>query len=454
MTGNAAASKSGGNRSSGHPTVVPGSNLDLLEFQREQSAAAGQLADWRAFFAPLAANAGAVVANPALVTLAVDVIAVYAERHSSNGLTFSQLEDGLRLLGSSHSSATIQSRLDHLHRMTFLEPYLPKLHQGRYVVRPAGLAGALAALRITQRGGVDELIILLDRTRTALDVENPDPAEVLRHLRSCRHALTVFALDLQRRVATGTAAELIEAGRQHDHSTFTRQVAELNRLVTTRFTGRFELEEAGVELIEAEQLYRSQVRSAIDKVLAHGGAGLNFDVLSPSEYETAALTTSLAQLAEVGTGLISDTPPLCIEAEVLIETIEQYQPRSRARVRPAEAATPPDEADPLAQIEAAHEAARLHRRLGMESLLAGQSEVDLTPYMQAGWSPAVQIIVDALALDADPEQPFALELSERLLVDSAAEATYLHPARLRRTDHVAPNGHPRVGETEPPFSHD
>jgi hypothetical protein len=200
------------------------------------------------------------------------------------------------------------------------------------------------------------------------------------------------------------------------------------------------LEEAGTALIEAEQFYRSQVRSAIGKVLAQGGIGLNFDVLTPAEYETAALTAGVDKLAEVGAGLLSDAPGLYVDPDALIEAIEQYQPRSRTRVRPPESTTSPDDPDPLAAGEAAHEAARRHRRLGLEALLAGEREVDLTPHMRVSWDAAVRIVVDALALDADPREPFVLDLSEWLMVDSAAPVTYLHPARLIRTDLVVPEG--------------
>jgi hypothetical protein len=147
--------------------------------------------------------------------------------------------------------------------MGFLEPYLPKLHQGRYIVRPAGLAGALAAARVTERGGVDELILLLDRARAALSAQHPDPRQALAYLNSARHPLVVLALDLHRCVVAGTARELIEACRQHDHSRFTRQVVELNEMVTAHFRRHHELDEAGAALIEAEQFYRSQVRAAI-----------------------------------------------------------------------------------------------------------------------------------------------------------------------------------------------
>ena len=412
--------------------------LSLIDEQREQLAVAERLATWKAFAAPLAADAGAVVEDPALVQLAVSVLAVFADHQGLHGLSFAQLHDGLKRLGLRVPPTMIDARLEHLHRMGFLEPYLPKLHQGRYVVRPAGMAGALAAGRVTDRGGVDELILLLDRTRSALQLQHPDPGMVLAHLNSCRHALMIFALDLQRRVVSGTVAELIEVARQHDHTSFTRQVADLNQLVTASFAGRYDLEEAGTALIEAEQTYRSQVRAAIDKVLAQGGAGLNFDVLAPAEYETAALTAGMDQLAEFGTSLIADAAAICADPDSLIEAVEHYRPRSRIRVRPPEPTSSDHDPDPLATVEALHEAARRHRRLGLEALLAGGREVDLTPHMQVSWDAAVQILLDAIALSADPKEPFILDLSEWLLVDTEARVTYLHPARLTRSDPVVP----------------
>jgi hypothetical protein len=405
----------------------------LLDDHVEALAVAEQVATWRAFAAPLAADSGAVVQDPELVKLAAAILAVYADHQSRRGLTFAQLGEGLRGLGIRVPGAAIDARLEHLHKMGFLEPYLPKMYQGRYIVRPAGLAGALAAARVTERGGVDELILLLDRTRTALGARHPDSRQVLTHLNSCRHALMIFALDLHRRVVAGTAAELIEACRQHDHSSFTRQVVELNEMVTAQFSRNHELEEAGAALIEAEQFYRSQVRAAIGKILAHGGGGLNFDVLTPAEYEAAAVTADMDLLAEVGAGLVADTPGMYLDPQALIEVVETYQPRSRTRVRPPEPVGT-EHPDPLAAAEEARETARRYRRLGLEALFAGATEVDLTPHMQQGWDAAARIIVDALALDADPEEPFVLDLSEYLLITPGAPVTYLHPAKLIRTD--------------------
>jgi hypothetical protein len=308
------------------------------------------------------------------------------------------------------------------------------------VVRPAGLVGALASERVAEYGGVDEMVLLLDRTRTALRLPHPDPRLVLKHLNACRHALMVFAMDLQRRVASGTSAELIQAGRQHDHSAYTRQVADLNELVTSRFTGRFELEEAGTSLIEAEQFYRSQVRAAIGKVLAQGGAGLNFDVLTPAEYEAAALTAGADELAQVGEGLVADMPPVYVDTAAMLEAVERYKPRPRGRVRPPEAPVQTTDPDPLGALERAGEDTRRHRRLGLEALFVGEREVDLTPTMQSSWDATMRVIVDAIALDADPREPFVLDIAELLLVDPQAPVSYLHPTRLIRTDIILPTG--------------
>jgi hypothetical protein len=418
----------------------------LLDDQLEKLAVTEQLATWKAFAAPLAADSGAVIEDPELVQLAVSILAVYANHQSRSGLTFAQLNEGLRKLGSRLTRAAIEARLQHLHRMGFLESYLPKLHQGRYIVRPAGLAGALAAVRVTERGGIDELILLLDRTRAAFSAQHPDSRQVLAHMNSCRYALMNFALDLHRRVATGTARELIEACRQHDHSSFTHQVVELNDMVTVHFSRDYELQEAGTALIEAEQFYRSQVRAAIGKILAQGGASLNFDVLTPAEYEAAAVTADHDLLSQVGMGLVADMPGFYLDPEILIEVVETYQPRLRTRVRPPEPGGA-DEPDPLAAAEEAREAARRYRRLGLEALLEDASEVDLTPHMQRSWEAAAQILIDALALDADPEEPFVLELSERLMIGPRMPVTYLHPARLIRTEIPEPGIDLKSGDT-------
>jgi len=422
---------------------------DLFDSYREQLSVSERRATWKAFAAPLTSQGGAVVENPDLVEMAVAVIGVFSEHHSEHGMTFAQIREGLRAHGADLSTSAIETRLGHLHTEGFLEPYLPKLHQGRYVIRPAGLVGALAAQRVAEHGGIDEMVLLLDRTQAALQMSKPDPRRVLNHLHTCRFTLTVFARDLQRCVATGTSAELITLGRQHDHSGYTQKVVDLNSLVSLRFAGVYELEDAGAALIEAEQFYRAQVRAAIGKVLAHGGASLNFDVLTPREYEDAAIESSPDLLAQVGTHLVADAPEVVIDITAMLKVLDDYRPRPKHRFRPPEPPRGAQDPDPIAAIERAAAETWRRRRLGLEALLAGRAEADLTSAMQTSWPAAIRVLTDAMALDADRSEPFVLDIDETLLIDVEAPVTYLHPARLIRTNIALTETGPMIEHVQP-----
>ncbi|MET7979477.1 hypothetical protein ABZW44_42120 [Streptomyces mirabilis] len=410
--------------------------LALGDGDREDLAAAVQLANWRAFMAPVAEDAGAVAEHPEVARVALAILKVFAEHAGAYGLAKAEVVQALRGNAQGWSEELIDRRLAVLTRLGFLEPYLLKSHQDRYVVRPAGLAGALAAERLAEHGGVDELILLLDRAKAAFDRSNPDPDAALDYLVSCRNALRVFALDLQRQIATGTTAELMESHRQHDHQGFTHQVKELNRLVTERFRGDWALEEAGSALIEAEQFYQRQVMAAADKVLEQGGGSLNFDVLTVNEYSHAAVNGDVGLLSQVGTALVADVPGVWIEPAQLLETVEGFAPRSRARVRPLVVeGDDEDEDDPLQWAEEAQARVQERRRLVADELLADGAEVDLTHALyEAGWPAAASVIIDVLALGDDPDEPYEVVVEDALLADPDACVTYLHPLRLRRAE--------------------
>ncbi|WP_406377089.1 hypothetical protein [Streptomyces sp. NBC_00197] len=413
-----------------------GDQLAFGDGEREDLAASVQLANWQAFMAPVAEDAGAVAQHPEVARVAIAILNVFGEHAGSHGLTKTQVLEALAGNSQGWSLELIERRLAVLMRLGFLEPYLLKAHQDRYVVRPAGLAGALAAERLAEHGGVDELILLLDRARAVFGRSNPDPDAALDYLMSCRNALRVFALDLQRQVATGTPAELMESQRHHDHQGFTRQVTGLNKLVTDRFSGDWTLEEAATALIEAEQFYRQQVMAAADKVLEQGGGSLNFDVLTVTEYTDAAVKGSVALLAQVGTALVADMPGVWIEPSALVEMVEGFAPRSRVRVRPPVPDVGEDDSDEVLQrAEEAHERVQERRRLLADELLAGADEVDLTQALyEAGWPAAAAIVTDVLGLGDDPGEPYAVVVEDALLADPAASVTYLHPLFLRRTE--------------------
>jgi hypothetical protein len=121
--------------------------LSLVDVEYEQLAGAERFATWRAFVAPLAADAGAVINDPEMVEITVQILAVFADQPTRQGLTRAQIHDGLRRRGVARSHSEIETRLEHLERMGFLEPYVLKAHQDRYIVRPAGMAGATEPAR-------------------------------------------------------------------------------------------------------------------------------------------------------------------------------------------------------------------------------------------------------------------------------------------------------------------
>ncbi|GGV42035.1 hypothetical protein GCM10010495_69610 [Kitasatospora herbaricolor] len=396
-------------------------------------APAQRLTNWRAFIASLAANREAVVKDPDLVHLATHVVEVFAEYAAHSGLTRAQLRQHLGPSGRGWPPAVLDSRLSLMIDMNFLEPYLLKSHQDRYVMRPAGLAGALAAQRLASHGGVDELIALMDRTRELFRHDNPDPALVLRELRTCRHGLVVFALDLQRQVATATPAELVIAQRQHDHTDFTRQVTGLNRLVTRAFPGHPVMEDAATALIEAAQFYRDQQIAAVGKVLDQGGASLNLDVLTAAEYAHLARTAGTERLGHFGACLVADAAPLWIDGQDVVEAAAACIPAATPRARPAPPLpTPGDDNDPLDALDDALAHEDLRQRVLMEDLLGDLTHVQLGDVLEAkGWPAAARLLADLLAADADPLAPYQVDIAVPVRVDAGAKVTYLHDVQLR-----------------------
>ncbi|MGW2482838.1 hypothetical protein ACWCWQ_23765 [Streptomyces sp. NPDC001571] len=398
-----------------------------------------RMTNWRAFLAPLAANREVVVKDPEMVRLAADVVAVFAEHAALSGLTRAQLRELLGPSGRGWPEAVVDSRLGLLIDMSFLEPYVLKAHQDRYVMRPAGLAGAITAERLALHGGVDELIGLLDRTRDLLQREDPDPDEALKALRTCRHGLVVFALDLQRQVATATPAELVLAQRRHDHTDFDGQVIQLNELVTRAFSGRMILEDAATALLEAAQIYRRELLAAIRKVLEQGGSSLNLDVLSSGEYLHLARTAGLDRLGHFGELLIADAPLPWWDGQTVVDTAASYAPACAEKGRPVSPdPRPGTPSDPFATLEAADAVENQRRRILMDDLLEDREQRDVTTTLEAqGWPAAARLLVDILDCDADPALPYRVDIAIPVRVDSTAPITYLHQVTVRQD---LPNG--------------
>ena len=150
-----------------------------------------------AIAAPIAIDAGSIVDDEELLDVARAVCAAFSHDDAVGGLT--KAEIAARVKGTC-DPATLESRLGVFLRSEMLRPVHDKKHQQRYVLAPAGLVGILIFDRVSERGGVEELLGLLDRAKSALERHEADAPAVAAALESCRAMFAVFANELNRLV--------------------------------------------------------------------------------------------------------------------------------------------------------------------------------------------------------------------------------------------------------------
>lgn len=391
-----------------------------------------------AMAAPIATDAGAVIDDEELLAVARDVCEAFSHDDAVGGLTKAEIAG--RINGAC-SAETLEARLGVFVRMELLRPILDKKHQQRYVLAPAGLVGVLIVDRFSTRGGVEELLGLLDRTASALERHEADGPAVRAALESCRAMFAVFANELSRLVATAPLNELLEERRFHDDSGFMGRVGDLQRLVTDQFP---DLDPSAYRLLLEAQRYIGSVEDLLARVLDEGGEARNFSLLDPEEYLDAARTATVEQLADVAADLAFDPALPWVDAGAVIEAVENYRPRRLIRTRPPEPPAPSGE-DPVEQMQARTDASIRRRALQAEALLGGTDTKELTDSLRgSGWPAAAHTLAELLALDGLPEQPYHVELGDALYVDADGAVTYASPVRLRREEPPAPETEPAV----------
>lgn len=381
-----------------------------------------------AMAAPIATDAGSVIDDEELLDVARVVCDAFSHDDAVGGLT--KAEIAARVDGSCPAEL-LEARLGVFVRMELLRPILDKKHQQRYVLAPAGLVGVLIVDRFSRRGGVEELLSLLDRTTNALERHEADAPAVSAALDSCRAMFAVFANELSRLVATAPLAELLAERRFHDDSGFMARVADLQRLVTDQFP---QLDPAAYRLLLEAQRYVGAVEDLLGRVLDEGGDVRNFSLLDPEEYLDAARTATVEQLAQVAADIAFDPALPWVDAGSVIEAVEKYRPRRTVRTRPPEPPAASDE-DPVEQIQARADATVRRRALQAEALLGGTDSKDLTDSLRgSGWPGAVHTLADLLALDGLPEQPYRIEFGDAVYVDADGAVTYVSPVRMQRRE--------------------
>ncbi len=401
--------------------TVADDQLDLGLTGRDRSPLMRRLA---AMVAAVATDAGSVIDDEAMLDVARAVCAAFAHDDAVGGLT--KAEVAARVDGAC-TPAQLEQRLGVFVRMELLRPILDKKHQQRYVLAPSGLVGMLIVDRFAERGGVEELLGLLDRTKRALERHDADEPAVAAALESCRATFAVFANELMRLVSDAPLSDLLAERRFHDDEDYVAHVGELQTLVTDEFPA---LDPAAYKLLLEAQRYVDAVQSLLERVLDEGGETRNLKMLDPEEYLQAARTASADELAQVCAHLIFDAASPWVDTGDIIKTVESYQPRRASRTRPPEPSASPD-ADPVAAVHNRAEQAIRRRVLQAESLLSGHDETQLTDMLRAaGWPAAGRLLVDLLVLDGLPEQPFHVRLGEALLVDVEGVLTYASPVYL------------------------
>ena len=380
-----------------------------------------------AMAAPIAADAGAIIDDEQMLDVARAVCDAFSHDDAVGGLTKAEIAGRI---GNACSASALEARLGVFERLGLLRPILDKKHQQRYVLAPAGLVGVLIVDRFSKRGGVEELLALLDRTASALARHEADAPAVGAALESCRAMFAVFANELTRLVANAPLSELLSERRFHDDSGFISRVADLQRLVTDQFP---QLDPAAYRLLLEAQRYVSAIEDLLARVLDEGGDVSNFSLLDAEEYLDAARTATVEELAAVAADLVFDPALPWVDAGSVIDAVESYRPRRTTRTRPPEPPAASDE-DPVAALQARTDQTIRRRALQAEALLAGQEEIVLTDSLRgAGWPAAAQMLSELLALDGLPEQPYRVELGDALLVDADGAVTYVSPVTLART---------------------
>jgi hypothetical protein len=411
--------------------------LDLSFRGRDRSPLMRRLA---AMAAPISVDAGAVIDDEELLVVARAVCAAFSHDDAAGGLT--KAEIAARVDGAC-DPATLETRLGVFQRMELLRPILDKKHQQRYVLAPAGLVGVLIVDRFSERGGVEELLGLLDRTKRAIERHEADAPAVAAALESCRAMFAVFANELGRLVSDATLLELLAERRFHDDRGFIERVAELQRLVTDEFPA---LDPAAYKLLLEAQRYVGAVEGVLNRILDEGGDATNLQLLDPEEYLTAARNATMAELATVGAEIVFDPTAPWVDAGDVLDAVESYRPRRLIRARPPEPAGEPS-GDPLAELQEAAERATVRRVLQAETMLDGRDDADVTDTLRAaGWPAAGRMLADLLTL-AGSGRPYAVTLSDALLVDADGPLTYVSPVQVR-VDRAASQPEPIAPEVQ------
>lgn len=390
----------------------------------------------QALVAPVAARTDAIVANPDLLGVADAVYDAFAAPDAAGGLSRARLAEAC---AGVCDEATFESRFELFCRMGMLLPRFGKQYQQRYVFNLNSAAGIMVVQRLAERGGVDELLTLLDRTRNDLKAGRATIAQVHATLRSARRMAAVAADYLLRLVSGSTIDEMISERRHHEHPSLLADVRDLCAHVSAEFA---DLDADAYLLVVEAQRYVGAREEFLGRLLDEGAQAKNFSLLDPEEYLAAARTAEPAVLADALAELVFDPPSPWADPACIVAALNEFRP-SPHRVRPPRPAGDPPPEDPMVRVLERAEQARERRARRAELMLGEHSDTDLTDKLRsAGWPAAAGMLVDVLHAAADPATPYTAEMSDALLVEPGGLVTYMTPVSLHGTPAWCGNDRP------------
>ena len=381
----------------------------------------------QALVAPVAARSDAIVEDPGLVRVADAIYDAFAAPDARGGLSRARLAEACVALCGEQ---TFASRFDLFCRMGMLLPQFGKQYQQRYVFNLNSAAGIMVVQRLGERGGVDELITLLDRTRGDLKHGRASADQVRATLRSARRMAAVAADYLLRLVSGSTIEAMIAERRHHEHPSLLSDVRDLCAQVSAEFPA---LEADAYLLVVEAQRYVGAREEFLGRLLDEGARARDFSLLDPEEYLTAARTALPGPLADALTGFVFDPPSPQVDPAALVTALELISATSAAGTATTASFRSPSD-DPMARVLDRAELTRTRRARRAELMLAERADTDLTDrFRAAGWPAAAVMLVDVLHADADPDIPCSVTMSDALLVEPDGPVTDMTPVSLHRT---------------------
>jgi hypothetical protein len=381
----------------------------------------------RAFVAPVAHESDAVSKDPVALEVAEAIYEACGNSGKDGGLTRSELAEACR---KSVSPEAFESRFDLFVSMGLLRRYSDKSHQMHYVLNPVSVAALLVYDRLRELGGVEEIMLLLDRTKRELISGEITREGLTRRLARVKWSLSVFADNLQHLVRDRSWEELL-AERTH-HRSADALLTEAKDLVAAVSSHFPDLAGAGARLVNEALRYSSAVNDFCDRLLEQATARRDFSMLLPEQYRSAALNCGKNELAMPFARTVFDPPRAILTAEQLADAIEAYRPRPDRR-RPPRPPDMPSSEDPVKEVRRRASAERERIEALAELQLQGGREVDLTGAIRStGWRDTARIVTDTLAAHAHPDVPVQVLLARALIVDAVGPVSHVTPMALCR----------------------